>query len=155
MKVGEKKEIEVAPEKGFGQRDAKLVRIVPNKVFKDQKFDPMPGMIVDFGGTKGKIQSVDGGRVRVDFNNPLAGHKLKYSVEVKEKIDNPQDQVRAILDFFGAKDAEVKVEGPSATINFRLPQQLKERVSGLVLQHVKGIEKVSFVESYGKATKKE
>lgn len=154
MNVGEKKEIEIEPEKAFGQRDAKLVRVVPKKVFKDQKFEPSPGMIVDFGGSKGRIQSVDAGRVRVDFNNPLAGKKLKYSVEVKERIDNPKDQVGAIMDFFGAKDVDVRVEGASVSINFRLPQQLKERVSSLVLQHVKGIEKVNFVESYGRKEEK-
>jgi hypothetical protein len=129
--------------------------VVPRKTFREQKFDPAPGMIVDFGGAKGRIQSVDAGRVRVDFNNPLAGHKLKYSVEIKEKIENPQGQIGAILDFFGAKDAEISISGPSASINFRLPQQLKERISSLVLQYVKGIEKVNFVESYGKTEKKD
>ena len=107
-------------------------------------------MIVDFGGTKGRIQSVDAGRVRVDFNNPLAGKKLKYSVEVKEKIEQPVDQVKAVMDFFGVKDAEVAVEGTSAIINYRLPQEIKERISSIVLQYVKGLEKVNFVESYGK-----
>lgn len=150
MTVGEKKDVEVEPEEGFGTRDAKLVRVVPRKTFKDQKFDPAPGMIVDFGGTKGRIQSVDAGRVRVDFNNPLAGKKLKYSVEVKEKIEQPVDQVKAVMDFFGVKDAEVAVEGTSAIINYRLPQEIKERISSIVLQYVKGLEKVNFVESYGK-----
>ena len=150
MAVGEKKDIEVEPDKGFGTRDAKLVRVVPSKTFKDQKFEPAPGMIVDFGGNKGRIQSVDGGRVRVDFNNPLAGKKLKYSIEIREKIENPADQVKAVMDFFGARDAQVNVEGTSAIINFRLPQQLKESISALVLQHVKGVEKVNFIESYGK-----
>ena len=145
-----KKEIEIDPKDAFGERDPKLVRIVPKKTFRDQKFDPAPGMIVDFGGMKGRIQSADAGRVRVDFNSPLAGHKLRYSVEIKERIENPAEQVRAILDFFGARDADVRIEGASAIINFRLPLELKERVSSLVLQHVKGVEKVNFVESFGK-----
>src|SRR3989338_5163159 len=126
LNVGDKRDIEIKPEDGFGERDARLVRTVPRKFFRDQKVEPRPGMIVDFGGAKGRIQSVDGGRIRVDFNNPLAGRKLKYSIEIREKIKNPADEVKAVMDFFGAREAQVNVEGPSAIINFRLPQQLKE-----------------------------
>ncbi len=150
MNVGDKKKITIEPKDAFGDRDAKLVRVVPKKVFKDQKFDPAPGMIVDFGGAKGRIQSVDAGRVRVDFNNPLAGHKLTYDLEVKEKIEDNTDKVKAILEFFGARKPDVKIENSIAEINMSLPLQLKERISALVLEHVKGIEKVNFVESFGK-----
>mgnify|MGYP001604000838 CR=1 FL=1 len=152
MDVGEKKEIEIRPEDAFGQRDPNLVRTVPKKVFREQKMEPRPGMIVDFGGTKGRIQSVDAGRVRVDFNNPLAGHTVKYHVELKEKIEAPEEKVKSILEFFGAKHAEANVDGNEATITIRLPEQLKESVSNLVLQYVHGVEKVKFVETFEKKT---
>ena len=149
MKVGDKKDVEIKPEEGFGERDAKLVRTVPRKFFRDQKVEPRQGMIVDFGGTKGRIQSVDAGRIRVDFNNPLAGRVLKYSIELKEKIDQPEAQVKSVLEFFGA-NAEPKIEGKEVTINVRLPGQLKEKVSSLVIEYVEGVEKVNFVESFEK-----
>lgn len=150
MHIGDKQEIELKPDDAFGQRNAELVRTVPKKVFKDQGMEPRPGMIVDFGGTKGRIQSVDAGRVRVDFNNPLAGHTIKYDIELKEKIDNKEDQVKSILEFFGAKDTQAEVEGNSVTIKMKLPEQLKESVSSLVLQYVHGVEKVNFVETFEK-----
>ncbi len=148
--IGDKKTIEIKPEDGFGERDTKLVRTVQRKFFKDQKVEPRQGMIVDFGGMKGRIQSVDAGRIRVDFNNPLAGHVLKYDIEIKEKIEEPIEQVKALLEFFGASNVDPKIEGNTVTINIRLPGQLKEQVSSLIIEHVNGIEKVNFVESYQK-----
>ncbi|MFA4819526.1 MAG: peptidylprolyl isomerase [Candidatus Aenigmatarchaeota archaeon] len=151
LNVGDKKDIEIKPEDGFGERDARLVRTVPRKFFREQKVEPRQGMIVDFGGAKGRIQSVDGGRIRVDFNNPLAGHVLKYHLEVKEKIDTPVDQVKSIFDFFGAKDADPKIEGNLVNISIKLPMQLKERISSLIIEYVSGIEKVNFTESFEKS----
>ena len=150
LNVGDKKEVEVKPEEGFGERDVKLVRTVPRKFFKDQKVEPRQGMIVDFGGTKGRIQSVDAGRIRVDFNNPLAGHTLKYELEIKEKVEGPLDKVKALFEFFGVRDADPKIDGNVVTVNVHMPMQLKERISSLIVEHVTGIEKVNFVESYGK-----
>lgn len=150
MNVGDKKEIEIKPDEGFGERDAKLVRTVPRKFFRDQKVEPRQGMIVDFGGTKGRIQSVDAGRIRVDFNNPLAGHTLKYDLEIKEKIENQEEKVKAVFEFFGAKNTDPKIEGNTVTVSVRMSSQLKERISSLIIEHVEGIEKVNFVESYEK-----
>ncbi|MBI4174353.1 MAG: FKBP-type peptidyl-prolyl cis-trans isomerase [Candidatus Aenigmarchaeota archaeon] len=150
LNVGEKKEIEVSPDEGFGERDAKLVRTVPRKFFRDQNVEPRQGLIVDFGGTKGRIQSASGGRIMVDFNNPLAGRTLKYTVEVKEKTEKPEEQVRSVFEFFGVRDVEPKIDAGKLSVNIKLPGQLKERISSLIIEYVKGIEKVEFVESYEK-----
>jgi FKBP-type peptidyl-prolyl cis-trans isomerase 2 len=45
---------------------------------------PYPGMIVSVNRLRGKVLSVSGGRVRVDFNHPLAGKTLRFDVEVVE-----------------------------------------------------------------------
>src|SRR3989338_6606628 len=150
LNVGEKKEVEVSPEEGFGERDAKLVRTVPRKAFRDQNVEPRQGLIVDFGGTKGRIQSASGGRIMVDFNNPLAGKTLKYALEVKEKIEKPEDQIKSLFEFFGVRDVEPKIDVGKLSVNIKLPGQLKERISSLIIEYVKGIEKVEFVESYEK-----
>ena len=153
LNVGERKDVEIKPEDAFGERDAKLVRTVPRKFFRDQKVEPRQGLIVDFGGTKGRIQSVGGGRVMVDFNNPLSGHILKYTLEVKEKIEKPEDQVKAVFEFFGVRDIEPKIEGGKISVNARLPAQIKDKISSLIIEHIKGIENVDFIESYGKKEK--
>lgn len=149
MNVNDKRDLEIEPKDAFGERDSKLVRTVPASVFRDRL--PQAGMIVDFGGQKGRIQSVNGGRVRIDFNNPLAGKKLKYQLELTEKISDPQEQVKSIFEFIGVEAKEVKIEEKEATISIpQLPSEIKQRVSSLIIEHVKGIEKTNFVETYEK-----
>ena len=150
MEVGDKKDIEVAPEEGFGQRDPKLVKTVNKNVFRDTKLNPQAGMIVNFSGTKGRIQSIAGGRVRVDFNNPLAGKKLLYHIEITEKIEGTENKINSLLEFFGISGAILKIEGNEAEITSRMPDRMKETLSDLITKHVEGITKVKFAEVYEK-----
>lgn len=152
MKVGEKKTVDISPNDAFGERNAELVRTVPQKAFKDQKVEPRQGMIVDFGGMKGRIQSASGGRVMVDFNNPLAGKGLKYDVEIVAKIDDPQEQAKGVMEFFGIIDPKARIEGSEIVITNMLPFELKKRIGEILLANMKDIEKVTFQESF---TKKE
>ncbi len=152
MKVGEKKTVTVEPEQAFGQRDPKLVRTVPETAFGKQR--PIPGMIVDFGQQKGRVQAVSAGRVRVDFNHPLAGKKLNYEIEIKDQIKDAKDQVRGVLDFFGVL-GEVKLEGNTVEIETELVPQLKQRIADLIASYVKGIENIRFFQLYKKQEKKE
>ncbi len=149
MKPGEKRTVEVGPEDGFGKRDPRMVRVVPRKAFRDRNVEPMPGMVIDFSGVKGRIQSVSAGRVMVDFNNPLAGKSLKYDLEVKEKIENPDDKIKAVFEFFGVDKVTPKIENNVLDVETpRLPPEIKERTSSLIIEHIPGIEKVRFLETY-------
>jgi len=149
MSVGEKRSVVIEPKDAFGDRDPKLVQTVPQKAFRDQKVEPRQGMIVDFGTMKGRIQSASAGRVRVDFNNPLAGKALKYELEIKEKIDSPADQVKAVFEFFGFK-VGAEIQGSEAVIETALPHEAKQRLSRIILDNVKGVEKVTYKESFSR-----
>lgn len=155
MKVGERKVFSVEAEKAFGERDPKLVRILQKKIFKDRNVEPRQGMIVDFSGMKGRIQSVDSGRVRVDFNNPLAGKSLKYDIKIEEKVDDPESQIKMILDFFGINDVKIIMEKEVVTMDVpALPLEMKERVGSLITTFVVGkeeIKTVKFVETFQKS----
>ncbi|MBI5060875.1 MAG: peptidylprolyl isomerase [Candidatus Aenigmarchaeota archaeon] len=158
MNVGEKKTIEVLPKEAFGERNPSLLRTVSEKEFEGQ-VNPRPGMIVDFSNTKGRIQSVSSGRVRIDFNHPLAGKTLKYDVEIIEKIAGAEEKVAAILDFFGI-EAHQKIAGSVVEIEPKrpVPHQIKERISYLVLEHVanegKKTEKVRFIDVFERVPEK-
>ena len=71
MNVNEKKTVEIPPEKAFGIRDPKLVRLVPLTEFRKHNTKPQPGMFIQADNMRGRVLSVSGGRVRVDFNNPF------------------------------------------------------------------------------------
>ena len=57
-------EIELSPEKAFGTRDSSLIKIIPAKVFKENKLNPLPGTMFNFDGKMAKILTVSGGRDR-------------------------------------------------------------------------------------------
>ena len=103
LEVGKKYEIEVPPEKGFGKRDRKLIKTFTLGQFRRQGIIPFPGMPVEIeteGGRKlkGRVLTVSGGRVRVDFNHPYAGKHLVYEVEIVEKIEDPIEKVKAMIE---------------------------------------------------------
>jgi FKBP-type peptidyl-prolyl cis-trans isomerase 2 len=149
MKLNEKKSIEIKAEDGFGMRDPKMIKVVPKNAFKGE-FEPRQGLIVDFSGVKGRIQSVSAGRVMVDFNNPLAGKNLKYDLEIKEKIDDPVKQSEAVFEFFGI-EASIKIAKGVADIEAKgMPEELKKKISSFVLDYVAGVNTVRFISTYKK-----
>jgi len=83
--TGKDYEIELNPEKAFGKRNPQMVKMVPLKIFKQQQQPPYPGMTFNFDGQIGKIISVSGGRILIDFNNPLAGKTVLYLFKDKFK----------------------------------------------------------------------
>ncbi|MFH8119670.1 MAG: peptidylprolyl isomerase [Candidatus Aenigmatarchaeota archaeon] len=98
VEENEEKEIFVPYEKAYGSRDASLFRIIPLSRFKEEKIDPIPGMIVNIDGRDGIIQSVSGGRVLVDFNHPLAGKNLKYKIKVVKILKETNEKIAAIFE---------------------------------------------------------
>ncbi len=97
MEEGEKKHIEVQPEDAFGKRDPKLVQLIPMSEFRRQGIRPEVGMAVRMQDFEGRIQSIDGGRVRVDFNHELAGKTLEYDIEVREIITEDADKIKSMI----------------------------------------------------------
>jgi len=146
MKVGEKKKVIVPPEEGFGKRDPKLIKVVNKKMFKDQ---PKVGMIINVQGAIGRIQSIDGGRVRIDFNNPLSGKKLEYEIEVKEEITGVSEKISAVMEFFGNSSSDVSVNAGTAEISgVRMSPDMKKRVSEIIKKYVSEVKSIRFVEEY-------
>jgi len=85
--VGDKLDVTVAPEQGYGVRDERLVQIVARAKFGEVA-GLAPGMQVRATGSQGPrivtVVSVDRDFVTVDGNHPLAGRTLHFSLEVAE-----------------------------------------------------------------------
>jgi len=157
MKVGEEREVKFGPEEGWGERKAENVRVVPLQHFKKEKMQPFPGLVVEVNGMQGRVQTVSGGRVRVDFNHPLAGKELSYEVKVERELVEPKEQVEELYSkYFGMvpeKEKALKVEKGSVEVTLS-PRwsanlgPLKTAFSGIITKHVKGFDKVRFVEEF-------
>lgn len=103
-------EVELAPEKAFGKRDPKLTQIIPMKVFREQRLNPVPGAMFNFDGRIAKILSVSGGRVIADFNNPIAGKDVVYNINFKRKIEDLNEKAKAFIDFLFRKDYNFEIK---------------------------------------------
>lgn len=86
MKVGDSKEIVVAPKDGYGEYDEAAFMDVPlNNFPKDM--DVKEGLelsVKDDGGQSryARVDTVEGETVRLNFNHPLAGDELHFNVKV-------------------------------------------------------------------------
>ena len=108
-KIG-KYEIELTPEKAFGKRNSNLIQLIPIKVFMEQRVNPVPGAMFNFDGRPAKILTVSGGRVIADFNNPLAGKIVVYKINVKRKVDDLNEKIKSLIDFFFKKELKFQVK---------------------------------------------
>ncbi len=102
--------LELSPEKAFGKRNAEMVKRVPLKNFTENKINPVPGMSMNFDGKMGRILSVSGGRVLVDFNHPLSGKEVVYDVNVKRVVEDLDEKINSFNEFIFKKPLKFKVE---------------------------------------------
>jgi len=108
--------LELSPEKAFGKRNSELVRVFPAKVFKEHKVNPVPGTMFSFDGKLAKIISVSGGRIMVDFNNPLAGKEVNYKINVLRIVENIDEKVKALNEFLFRRNLEFEIKENNLTL---------------------------------------
>jgi FKBP-type peptidyl-prolyl cis-trans isomerase 2 len=71
---------------------------------------PIPGYVFNFDGKLAKILSANGGRVRVDFNNPLAGKTVIYSLNVKRVVSDLNEKIKSLNEFLFQREFSFKLE---------------------------------------------
>ncbi|MEM4326562.1 MAG: FKBP-type peptidyl-prolyl cis-trans isomerase [Candidatus Diapherotrites archaeon] len=108
MEENESKKSIISADKGFGQRRKELIVLVPLAEFTKRKIQPFPGLIVEVNGAYGRVQTVSGGRVRVDLNSDLAGHDLEYEVKVVKEVKDKNEKAQIIVEkFFPLKEKPI------------------------------------------------
>ncbi len=105
-----KHKIELEAKDAFGLRDAKLIQKMPTKVFKEHDLNPVPGIVFNFDGRLGKVLASSGGRVIVDFNNPVAGKDVVYNVNILRKVDDQKEQIKSFMNFLFKKEFKFQVK---------------------------------------------
>jgi FKBP-type peptidyl-prolyl cis-trans isomerase 2 len=155
MNVGDKKIVELPPEKAFGPRLPDLTRLIPEARFKEQDIDATPGSFVTINRLRGKILSIDGGRVRIDFNHPLAGKTIVYDLEIKSEVKDAKEKISAIFYYFTGiegENAEITIAGDTTEIKlnkrYDIAGDTKQVVASVVLRWNKELKKVKFSEIF-------
>ncbi len=143
--VGKEHEINISAEKGFGKKSAQLIQLINTAKFRKENIVPQPGMQVDVDGHAGIVKTVTGGRTIVDFNHPLAGKDLVYSLTLKRIVTDPAEQVKAVLSNVGIAFEAAVAEGVvTLTGPQEPPEELKKFISDEIKEQVSSAKEVKF-----------
>ena len=95
--VGDKYDVNVSAEEGYGKRDDSLVQEVPKAAFEGIETVDV-GMEFTADGPDGpvvvEVTKVAGDMVTIDSNHPLAGIPLAFSGEIQEIRDASEDELK-------------------------------------------------------------
>ncbi|WP_277552595.1 FKBP-type peptidyl-prolyl cis-trans isomerase [Halobaculum limi] len=106
--VGDANVVTVPADEAFGEFDPDDVRTVSSeKIPEDDRY---PGAQVTIDGEQGYVETVIGGRARVDFNHPLAGDDLEYDYEILEVVDDDEEKAAGLLGMYLQEAPEVRIE---------------------------------------------
>jgi FKBP-type peptidyl-prolyl cis-trans isomerase 2 len=131
LKVGEEVEREYAPGDAFGERDPNLIELftmheverLPEMRREDAHLDL--GTILTINGRRGRVVTLTAARVRVDFNPPFSGRKVRAKFRVVGKIADPAERVRAIVELQYGYGSEFHVEHREKAFTLRVPDRTK------------------------------
>ena len=96
LETGDRQTLTLTPEQGFGLRDEKNIHMMPLSDFPPD-LKPESGLVFEFETPDGEeilgtVLTVRKDAAEVDFNHPLAGQPLVFTVEILD-INNAQSQV--------------------------------------------------------------
>jgi peptidylprolyl isomerase len=161
LEIGKASTIELPPDKGYGVRDPKKVRLVPLRKFTAEGMAPVPGLQVNIDGKTAQVRSVGAGRVQVDYNHPFAGKTLIYDLTVEKIVEMEDDKVRYLIhkripsvgpEKFNVKleQGKLEIEIPEEAFFLEGLQVEKRTVTADIEKYLPKIETVAFLEVFKK-----
>ena len=106
--VGDTGSAVVPASEAFGEYDDEEVRTISSdRIPEDDRY---PGAQVRIDGDEGFVETIIGGRARVDFNHPLAGADIEYEYEVLETVEDRTEQANGLLQMMLDLEPEIRFE---------------------------------------------
>ena len=95
MSIGESKTVIIPPDQAYGLRHEEMVRAVTLDQLPDG-LEVQEGMVLESTDQQGhsvelRVTQIDGDKVVLDMNHPLAGETLTFDIEVVEIIKNTDE----------------------------------------------------------------
>ncbi|MFW5938744.1 MAG: FKBP-type peptidyl-prolyl cis-trans isomerase [Halanaeroarchaeum sp.] len=106
--VGDDGSVVVPATEAFGEYQEDQVRTVSaDKIPEDDRY---PGAHVDVDGEHGHVETIIGGRARVDFNHPLAGQDIEYDYEILDIVEDRVEQASGLLQMYFDVELDMHIE---------------------------------------------
>ena len=158
--VGDKKTIEVTPDKGFGERDVGKVRKIPLRKLGEDAEKVSIGDPIDIDGKKGIVRFIGAGRVQIDYNHRFAGKTILYDINVLKELKSDEEKTSGILKrWMPIKDDKILFKKTGTVLDITIPEEMfradnlpavKHLVQTDIFKFVNTFEKINFVETYVK-----
>jgi FKBP-type peptidyl-prolyl cis-trans isomerase SlyD len=160
MGVGDRKTVELPPERAWGDRDPTLLRMIPLRKFGEKAGEMRVSDVVEVDNRVGVVRFIGSGRAQVDFNHRLAGKTLIYDVEVVKKVETDDEKVDSLIkrrfpiegEKVGSthRAGDVTIEIPEGAFLVEGLQIIKRGIANDILHFLPTVKRVTFKEVYGK-----
>jgi len=129
--AGKEVEREFPPAEAFGERDPKLIEL-----FSMHEIERLPemrrddaelrlGTVLTIHGRRGRVVTYTAARVRVDFNPPFAGRKVRIKLTVIGPISEPTAKARALVELTYGRGKDFGVHFHEKVLTLTLPDRSK------------------------------
>ncbi|HWS20357.1 MAG TPA: FKBP-type peptidyl-prolyl cis-trans isomerase [Nitrososphaera sp.] len=156
--VGDKLNIEVPPEKGFGKRDDSKIRMIPQRKLGDKADEVGVGDEIEIDNRRAIVRYIGSGRIQVDFNHRFAGKTLVYDANVLKKLDSDGEKISALIKRrMGVDENKLQANLAAPNLEIQLPEDtylveglqiVKRAVANDIFKFVPTIKNIKFIESY-------
>ena len=162
--VGDKKTIEISPDKGFGERDTGKVRMIPLRKLGEDAEKVSIGDTVEVDNKKGVVRFIGSGRVQIDYNHRFAGKIILYDINVLKELKTDDEKTSGILKrYLPVEDDKISFKKTGKILEITIPEEMF-RADGLhaikhfiqtdVFKFIPTLEQVNFIESHVNKTTK-
>jgi peptidylprolyl isomerase len=162
-KPGDKLDIDIPPEKGFGIRDPSKIRMVPQRKFGEKADELKPGDTIDIDDRKAIVRFVGSGRVQIDFNHRFAGRTLQYSVNILKLLtDNKEKIVSLIKRRLPIEEEKLKLGMKGQNLTVTIPEEstlmdgiqiIKKAIANDIFKYLPALSHIHIIEEYVRPTK--
>jgi len=156
--IGQEGELDVPPDKAFGDHDPEKVKDFQKNSFKEKPKKGMQIKVPDKG--EGTVADIIGNRVLIDFNHPYAGKTLHYTYNIEEEVTGVEDQVQGLIKLYAGREMDISFE--DGIVTFMLPAGInydrrwvmwRSRVVHESLEQIPQIEEIVFKEVFKRPDK--
>ena len=155
---GDKIDIDIPPEKGFGLRDPSKIRMIPQRKLGEKADELRAGDVVDIDDRKAIVRFIGSGRVQIDFNHRFAGKTLNYNVYILKMLTDDREKIISLMKRrLPINSDEVKIVIDEDSLFITLPddqtlidgiQIIKKAIANDIFKYLPTIKNLQIIEEY-------
>lgn len=161
FKLNKEESVEIPPENAFGPRDSEKVKLVPLRRLVARGINPQLGAQIEFDKKLATVRTMGSGRVTLDFNPPLAGKTLVYTVIIQKQLKTNEEKIAALIHRripaveaekfdFKVGEEDVTLNMPSESLYVEGIQLAKRGIALDIQRYLPDLITVKFIETFTK-----